>query len=273
MTRQGPSPALSTAVTPSTLEKIAGSRIYFGHQSVGYNILDGILDILHAEPGSTMQLVDTRDPAALGIPVFAHAAVGKNRAPDSKLADFAALMKSGIGSRVNIAFLKFCYVDITAGTDVKQVFAHYEQTMALLKKQFPGVAFVHVTAPLTADQTDVKTSVKNMIKKMLGKPVSGYKDNVARDRYNNLLRNAYSGKEPIFDLAAVESTLPDGGRTGGTKDGATYPSLAPAYTDDGGHLNQLGRRIVAAQLLNFLSELPLKSSGAGTFAPSAGKQP
>lgn len=29
-------------------------------------------------------------------------------------------------------------------------------------------------------------------------------------RYNNLLRAAYAGKEPIFDLAAMEATRPDG---------------------------------------------------------------
>ena len=40
-----------------------------------------------------------------------------------------------------------------------------------------------------------------------------------------------------------------------TKDGENYYSLVPDYTDDGGHLNEKGRKIVAEQLLILLANL------------------
>jgi len=60
-----------------------------------------------------------------------------------------------------------------------------------------------------------------------------------RGEFNRLLRERYA-EDPIFDLAAVTSTYPDGRRETFTLDGKTYESLVPAYTDDGGHLNAVG---------------------------------
>jgi lysophospholipase L1-like esterase len=70
-----------------------------------------------------------------------------------------------------------------------------------------------------------------------------------------LLRKNYEGKEPVFDLARIESTRPDGTRETFTQDGKTYYALVPAYTKDGGHLNKLGRKKVAEQLLLLLVSL------------------
>jgi lysophospholipase L1-like esterase len=38
--------------------------------------------------------------------------------------------------------------------------------------------------------------------------------------------------------------------------GQTYYSMYPGYTSDGGHLNDVGRKVVARALLAFLAELP-----------------
>jgi len=43
-------------------------------------------------------------------------------------------------------------------------------------------------------------------------------------------------KEPLFDLAAIESTAPDGTRASFMKDGKTYYQMVSDYTHDGGHL-------------------------------------
>lgn len=59
----------------------------------------------------------------------------------------------------------------------------------------------------------------------------------------------------IFDLAKIESTYSDGSRETFTAQGQTYYSLIPDYTDDGGHLNEAGRKKVSEQLLLFLSNL------------------
>ena len=52
------------------------------------------------------------------------------------------------------------------------------------------------------------------------------------EQFNELLIKEYDGKEPVFDLAEIESTRPDGRRETFTKDGKTYYSLIPDYTYD-----------------------------------------
>ena len=63
------------------------------------------------------------------------------------------------------------------------------------------------------------------------------------------------GKEPLFDLAMVESTYEDGSRYTFSANGHTYYALVPEYTKDGGHLNELGQKVAAEQLLIFLAGL------------------
>ena len=235
----------------SAWEKLSRKKIYFGHQSVGFNIIDGIKDLMKENPQIKLNIVETSNPADFNHPLFAHARVGKNKDPKSKIDAFADFMQKGIGNKADIAFFKFCYVDVMAGTDVHKVFTHYMKTMARLKKACPKTTFIHVTVPLRI----VQKGPKVWIKKIISRSIGGYADNVKRNKYNDLLRQEYQGKEPIFDLAKIESTFPDGSRSFFKKDGKTCHSLIPAYTDDGGHLNDKGRRIVAEQLLVFLVEL------------------
>ena len=70
-----------------------------------------------------------------------------------------------------------------------------------------------------------------------------------------MLSKEFAGKEPLFDLAAVEATTLDGKRTAFEHRGTPFHALLPAYTDDGGHLNKQGRRVAAEQLLILLAGL------------------
>jgi hypothetical protein len=65
----------------------------------------------------------------------------------------------------------------------------------------------------------------------------------------------YAGKQAIFDLAKIESTLPDGNRADFIWDTRTYFRMAPEFTYDEGHLNEKGRKIAAEQLLVLLANL------------------
>ena len=65
----------------------------------------------------------------------------------------------------------------------------------------------------------------------------------------------YGGKEPIFDLAQIESTYPDGTRATFDWQGQTYERMIPEYGSDGRHLNESGRQRVAENLIMFLSPL------------------
>lgn len=86
-------------------------------------------------------------------------------------------------------------------------------------------------------------------------PVTWDIDNIKRNELNELIRQEYAGKEPLFDIAAIESTLPDGSRAFFSDHGKVYDYLSPDYSSDGGHLNPEGRRRVAEQLLITLARL------------------
>jgi len=252
-------PASVRTVPDGLWQALAGKTIFFGHQSVGYNILDGVRTLMAQDPRIDLTIVENADPAALDRPVFAHARVGRNSDPASKCRAFAEAVESGIGGRADIAFFKFCYVDIKPGTDIQEMFVTYRDTMRRLQAAHPGTLFVHSTVPLTT----LETGPKAWIKALLGRPVRGVQDNILRCRFNDLLREAYEGREPLFDLARAESTAPDGRRATFRRDGATYFQLVPAYTSDGGHLNALGQERVASELLLFLAGLP-GASGPGS---------
>ncbi|MCZ2076650.1 MAG: hypothetical protein LC130_16845, partial [Bryobacterales bacterium] len=113
-----------------------------------------------------------------------------------------------------------------------------------------ALKFVHVTVPLTT----VEPAAKAWIKSTLGKKTARAA-NLKRNRFNELLRKTYSGADPIFDLAEVESTYPDGSRSYFMHQENKIYTLVPEYTTDGGHLNRLGRRTAAERLLRVLAEM------------------
>jgi len=245
-------------VPASAWEKLSQKKIYFGHQSVGFNIIDGIKDLMKENPQIKLNIVETADQSDFKLGLFAHSRVGKNVDPKSKIDEFAKFINKGIGQKADAAALKFCYVDIRSDTDTKNVFMDYSDSLSQLKKKFPDTKFIHLTVPLTTEPTVLQgliRSAKNAIKKIIGRPVYDPHDNMKRSLFNERLLKEYEGKEPILDIAKIESTFPNGTRCSFTKDGKTYYSMVPEYTNDGGHLNELGRKRVAEQLLILLANL------------------
>jgi hypothetical protein len=144
--------------------------------------------------------------------------------------------------------LKYCYVDIGGQTDVRSLFDSYREMVRAIKSRYPDVIIVHSTAPLTT----VETTMKAGVKRLLGRK-SVRDDAVARNRYNALVRAAYAGREPLFDLARVESTRADGSLATFLSNGERVEIMAEENTRDGGHLNERGRVMAAKALLNALS--------------------
>jgi hypothetical protein len=239
------------AISPGTWSRLSGKRIFFGHQSVGAGIVAGLEEIASRIDPLTLFIVEgtgTADPAA---PVFLHARIGTNGDPAGKLARFGELIRGDLGATLDIAFLKFCYLDITAGTDVPRLFARYQQEMIQLKKARPDITFIHTTVPLTT----VQTGPVAFVKRLLGRLPGGYADNARRNEFNMLMRLAYAGEEPFFDLELLESTRGDGTRVTFMLKGKQHFSLDPSCTNDGGHLNDMGRRVAAERLLLLLAQL------------------
>ncbi len=238
-------------VPASKWENLSQKKIYFGHQSVGFNIIDGIKDVMKENPQIKLNIVETANESDFKVGLFAHSRVGKNVDPKSKTDEFVEFINKGIGGKADAAALKFCYVDIRADTDTKNVFIDYSDSISQLIKKYPDTTIIHFTVPLTT----TKTTWKTWIKKLIGKKTWEYDDNIKRNEYNEMLIKKYEGKETVLDIAKIESTFPDGTRSSFTKDRKTYYSMVPEYTYDGGHLNETGRKKVAEQLLILLANL------------------
>ena len=225
--------------------RLERKRIFFGHQSVGYNIVEGVRELAEGKGPIALKILETTNPGDFSTPLFAHAAIGKNGDPRSKCEAFSNILDKQLQGKVDIALFKFCYVDITGATALEQTMTDYESLIERLKRKFPKIVFIHVTVPLNTTPMDLRSRVKRFI----GYPQWVDTDNMKRDEFNRMLRDRYLGKEPVFDLAAVESIRPDGRRSTFRRNGRTYDSLTPEYTDDGEHLNPLGRKRAAEQLL------------------------
>jgi len=168
------------------------------------------------------------------------------------------LMEGGLAEKVDVAFFKFCFVDIGSTSNPDAILASYCEAMNTLKSRYPQVVFVHVTVPLCGPPKKAKGILKTSIKRLIGRPAV-LDDNLVRARYNALLSERFSGKEALFDLALYETLGPDCLQHSSLWRGHEVPVLVQSYTDDGGHLNVLGRRHVAEQLL--IKLLDLASSG------------
>ena len=241
-------------VEQSKIDKLSSQKIYFGHQSVGNNILSGLQKIVNSNSKIQLRIVETDRPSDFLAPIFAHSKVGQNTDPFSKINDFSKKIESGIGGKADIALLKFCYIDINSETDVHLIFNEYRSSLERLKQSYPQTTFIYSTVPLKT-VTGIKVSLKRLIKKIMGKPENSYGDNNNRNKLNELIRKEYAGKKHLFDLAALESTFIDGRRAVYQSEGQSFEMLVPKYTDDGGHLNETGQRIIAEQFLIFLTSL------------------
>ena len=232
----------------NNVQTIQGLRIYFGHQSVGRNILDGLRQLLIQTDAKGLNIVHLEDTTQLPGSFLAEGSVGRNSYPDTKCDGFAHTVRTRFGDSLNIAMMKFCYVDITAATDVKATFDKYRSTIDGLKQSFPRTSFVHVTAPLM-----IRRPWKQFVKMLLGRAGSPDLENAKRSDFNSLLVKQYAD-DPVFDLAKVESTYPDGTRCSFEFDGKTSYAMVSRYSSDGGHLNEEGQRRAAWELVRVLAE-------------------
>lgn len=225
-------------IAADELGRAAGRTVFFGHMSVGNNILSG-LEQVYAAKGVALPPVIEVDPGEDAAPpsggAVVHSLLHDNGYPLRKLATYDAALRDGMADRVEVALLKFCYLDVTRDTDVDALFASYKATMDALQRDYPDVRFLHATVPLTTPPSGIKANLKALLRGV---------DNPNRERYNELVRATY-GQEDLLDVAAVEGAAPDGTR---------QPWLHPGYSNDGSHLNGTGSALVAVELIRLLAE-------------------
>ena len=241
-------------VPEAVWQELTLKKIYFGHQSVGYNIIEGINAIIKSNDKIKLNISELDKATQFEGGIFAHSEIGENTKPISKINEFSDLISTTLKDKVDIAFFKLCFEDIKANTDINTLFSSYKNAMTKLRKENPNVIFLQTTVPLLRRQ---QGGMVSWLKKMIGKD-DGYfsnKHNMARNEFNQMARKEYAGNGTLFDVAEIESTNIDGTMSTFNEGGNTYFSLAGDYTDDGGHLNKLGQKIVAEKLLLMLANL------------------
>lgn len=242
-----PRPVGASAYSPpqvgeSQLQAVAGGRVFFAHQSVGQNVLSGVARV-YAEHG--LEPPPISPTATEKGPGIDDVLIGTNGDPLGKIRAFDAALRGGVGNRVDVALLKLCYVDVVARADVEAVFSAYRDTLVALQRDFPKVAVVAVTVPLTT-QRDLGRRVKSVLGRDRG---MGPEDNLAREAFNERVRASFGPSGRLFDIAAVESAGPDRSRPSYSLDGRTYFALSSAFAADPGHLNAAGGDAAGAAFL------------------------
>jgi len=198
---------------------------------VGGNVLEGLRDILAGR--NDLQMVQSL--------------IGRNGEPETKCAAFRQALESFEDNSIDIALMKFCYVDFNGDTDIDRLFACYKETVTEIRSKYPRVKVIPATVPLTVHPA----SWKRVAKMLLGRADNGA-SNSKRSEFNERMRSYYAG-QPVYDLAQVESTYPDGSRSSFVYGDQTAYSLISRYTADGGHLNEVGRRLAARELIRTLA--------------------
>ena len=239
------------------LETLAQARVYFGHQSVGRNILQGVR-ALADEAGVALRIEEVANGAPPEGPGLFHTNIGENGAPDGKLEAFLANVATPSAdpapapSVYDVALLKFCYVDLDDDSQEQSpqaLFDRYRKSVAGLGERQQGLTLIHATMPLTADPPGWKTTVK----RWLGRPTWTDAANQKRNDYNRLLRSQFAPGE-TFDIARIEATHADGSISSFEAGGTTVETMAAEHTYDGGHLTDAAERHVAAAFLHTLAQ-------------------
>lgn len=250
---------VASAITTANLTAVAHTRTFFGQQSVGMNVLDAV-PAVYADHGVSAPPIEQgrAEPGPNGG-FIAHKSIDEYviDAGKTALGDFDRAMRGGMGRQVDVALMNICWGDVFSDTDVDALFARYRDTMAVLERDFPNVTFIHVTVPLTTEP-GLFTELKTWVKTLLGRrDVFGQRANVARERLNALIRGEYAGRH-LFDLAAIESTKPDGRRVSGRYDDQGYFALYDGYASDFAFLNAVGAKIAATAFLEAIAQASRK---------------
>lgn len=231
--------------------RLADSKIYFGHQSVGDNMIDGIQMYLQSQQAVTLNINNVSGSHAVTDVGFYHAKIGVNGDPLSKILAFKDAMLNGLGAQLDTAGMKLCFWDIRHDTDIDSVLDAYFQTIEDIKRHCPKLSIYHFTVPLMR----CSGGIKQKLKKIMGRPIIPELDNIMRNVYNERLAEKIPDKAFVFDIAWQESVKADGSQALFRNGKNTYRCLAAEHTDDGGHLNDRARLLIAKNFIIFLENI------------------
>jgi hypothetical protein len=227
---------VNAALIPqSYLDLAAQKSVVFDHHSVGGNIMTGMGTLQSQNPGRYSFVSQFAPPSswfathhgtAINIGEYQD---GDNYYPETKIAGFDSTIRGGIGNVANIAFMKFCFLDIyDDAANGLSTWNSYRTMMLNLMATYPSTRFVWVTDPL--EQALSQAYV-----------------NREKSLFNNAVRQyVQTNGGVLFDLADIESHDPNGNLI---VDSQGYEALYSGYaqTQDH-HLNSAGQQRTASAL-------------------------
>lgn len=234
--------------TPADVATVAQARVLFAHQSVGQNLIDALPEVTRRLGGPEIPVSGLDDPSQ-GI---AEIAIGTNGDPLGKLDEFASLLRGGLADTIDIAVLKFCFMDFEPpAPDAESVFDAYRAMMTELEAEFPDVTFVYTTVPLVTER-----SVGDRLQNLLGRSTHRLPQyNVAREEFNSRVRAEYGDTGRLFDIASYVGADSSGTVTYRQSEGHEYAALDPRLASDPGHLNPEGAAFIGSAFVAFLANV------------------
>lgn len=213
-------------LTPAELQRLRGANVLWGHQSVGRDLIGGASALGY--PFSTVS-----GAADYGSVHLGEALIPENRDPERKIRSFTDLFVGhSIGSAVQVAAFKFCWIDFSTDTDLDALLTHYTAAVEQAQQRYPNVRFFHVTPPITSDEP---------------------RENRVRVEFGRRLRERFASRAVVLDLSEIQSTRDDGTRC--VRDRSAV--LCDQYRSDEGHFNPEGaRRAAKAFLFAIARSLP-----------------
>jgi hypothetical protein len=252
----GPPPARRTVrdIPDSAWTRLGSRTIVFGDRALGADLLEGVrvwqarepkvrLTLIPVPPGGRRSLGDAQ--------AMRPTAAGGEAGAEQKTGDFVTYLTSPEGERTDLAFHMYSQVDFGPDCDPAAIFARYQARMEQLHRQRPRLLLAHITAPLSMRDP----WLVRLFQRLAGRPTADQL-NAKRAAFNALLRSAYGGRDPIFDLAGYQSTGPDGRRTWVMSGGRPTPYLAAAWAGPASRLNPAGQEAISEQFLAFLAGIP-----------------
>ncbi len=231
----------------STVTAALQKRWIFAHQSVGYQVIQGIQSWCNDFSLPNPIVVDVTSGSIPGSGGYlGHWYAGTNGDGFSKLTDFDTRIRGGLHAQADIFVIKFCYADLrpNVGYTPAQLFAQYEATIDGLRASYPTKTFIAATETIVMEVDEDGPN------------------NALRMEYNNLVRAKYGPPGPpntLWDIALALSTDPSGNRirTGTAPNWVEH--LYSAYASpDQEHISgagSIGRKAASKPLLQILALL------------------
>jgi hypothetical protein len=218
---------------------------YFAHASVGANMVDGLTDLRKSNgssyPYETFFCDKTPAADTKAGTIYEHNR--GNPGWKAKFDQFESTVSNGWHfPKVDIVMNKLCYIDQLASSK------YYIHSMTNLEAAFPQTTFVYMTMPLTTSE-DMENSL--------------------RHGFNERVREWTRGNgRVLFDIADIEAHDSKGQGSTFTRRNKICQKLCSEYTEDGGHLTEKGRQLVARGFYALAAALEARKA-----APALSAQP